>query len=475
MGAINFISSNPTTAAIRVNETRDMQQAQAAESLFAARDARQQRADMDAAYGAAADELATKTKPMPSALATVAPAQMYNEMGSPVPATELAKATPGATIQQAAPQQSVLSTVTADSGSGNVSALKGMRNTGKVRYEIALAQQAQAKEAQKRTDTGMLEVMKAMDAGDFDKALILDKHYGTGQASVISDPNQRTVVRRVIQSIPKNATAEQALAYQDAAVRAWGETFKATGDRNEADRAAGAAGIKAAMAVQGKADAYFQDDAGNVTAVRGGKATPVDGARGRTTRSVGGGSVNDQSRIRGEQWDEKKIQQHIKESADFYTSSNMEGKPVINAENRGAYVAMVRSLGPDQADQRALMIRQKAEELATDKETGNVDQERFDKAYLLGMRAMGAKIRSTPKPAQSPAPAPAKPAAPKAAVATGSPLAQVTADQSQPQITKIERAGSTVFGGKQFVATLSDGSRKVISGDEAERANILLN
>ena len=291
MGAIQFISSNPTTAAIRTNEARDLQQAQAAESLLAARDARQQRADMDAAYGAAADELAAKTKPTPSALATVAPAQMYNEMGTPVPATELAKATPGATIPQGAQQQSVLSTVTADSGSGNVSSLRGMRNSGKIRFELEQAQQAQAKEAQKRADTGLLAVMKAVDDGNYEEAIALDKHFGTGQASVLNDPNQRMVVRRVIQSIPKNATAEQALAYQEAGVKAWGETFKATGDRNEADRAAGAAGIKAAMAVQGKADAYFQDDAGNVTAVRGGKATPVEGARGRTTRSAAGGGA----------------------------------------------------------------------------------------------------------------------------------------------------------------------------------------
>lgn len=274
MGAIQFISSNPTTAAIRTNEARDLQQAQAAESLLAARDARQQRADMDAAYGVAADEIAAKQKP--SILATVAPQTPPQGDGMLAPVEPTAQ-----TYSAAQPRVSPLATVTADSGSGNVSALKGMRNSGRIRYEMAQAQRKQA-------DAGMLEVMKAMDAGDFDKALILDKHYGTGQSSVISDPNQRAVVRRVIQSIPKNATADQALAYQDAAVRAWGETFKATGDRNEADRAAGAAGIKSAMAVQGKADAYFQDDAGNVTAVRGGKATPVEGARGRTTRSAGG-------------------------------------------------------------------------------------------------------------------------------------------------------------------------------------------
>ncbi len=468
MGAIQFISSNPTTAAIRTNEARDLQQAQAAESLLAAREARQRQSDMDAAYGAAADELAAKTKPMPSALATVAPAQMYNEMGSPVPATDLAKATPGATIPQAAQQQSVLSTVTADSGSGNVSALKGMRNSGKIRYEMALAQQAQAKEAQKRVDIGQLKLLELTSKGDRDGARWLNDNMKLGADAFLNNESSWKVGVNLAKSIPKNVTPEQALAFQAAAA----EEYARTRDYD----AAGRVGMAAAMKVPGELKHFTTNDSGQVFGItKSGESRAITGAMGRTTRSVGGGSVNDQSRIRGEQWDEKKIQQHIKESADFYTSSNMEGKPVINAENRGAYVAMVRSLGPDQADQRALMIRQKAEELATDKETGNVDQERFDKAYLLGMRAMGAKIRSTPKPAQSPAPAPAKPAAPKAAVATGSPLAQVTADQSQPQITKIERAGSTVFGGKQFVATLSDGSRKVISGDEAERANILLN
>jgi len=44
----------------------------------------------------------------------------------------------------------------------------------------------------------------------------------------------------------------------------------------------------------------------------------------------------------------------------------------------------------------------------------------------------------------------------------------------EPSIVSIERAGSTLLGGKQFVATMSDGSKKTVSGDAAERQYILM-
>lgn len=49
------------------------------------------------------------------------------------------------------------------------------------------------------------------------------------------------------------------------------------------------------------------------------------------------------------------------------------------------------------------------------------------------------------------------------------------AQTNEPTIVAIEPAGTTIMGGKQFIAKYSDGSSRVLSGHEAERQNILLN
>lgn len=292
MGAIQFISSNPTTAAIRTNEARDLQQAQAAESLFAARDARQQRADMDAAYGAAADELAAKAKPMPSALATVAPAQMYNEMGSPVPATDLAKATPGATIPQAAPQQSVLSTVTADSGSGNVSSLRGMRNSGKIRFELEQAQQ-------KRNVDAEAAAIKAIGNHNWQLAEELDKKHGLNLNLSAQNPTSLQVIGMFASSLERlKLEPAQVVAHLDASTKKFKEVYAQTHDRNKALEAGSEAGMTAAHGVRPKGtgnlvetpDGYFNRDTGDFEKDKNGKVLRVPDRRLNFNPNAGGSS-----------------------------------------------------------------------------------------------------------------------------------------------------------------------------------------
>lgn len=94
--------------------------------------------------------------------------------------------------------------------------------------------------------------------------------------------------------------------------------------------------------------------------------------------------------------------------------------------------------------------------------------------YVNGEKVGSAKdeaaaraLAKTGKPAS----APAAGGAPKGAPST--PSAAPAAADTAP--IKMEPAGKTaIMGGKQFVATYADGTKKVISGDEAERQYILL-
>ena len=61
-----------------------------------------------------------------------------------------------------------------------------------------------------------------------------------------------------------------------------------------------------------------------------------------------------------------------------------------------------------------------------------------------------------------------------AAPATSAPRMTTEDAQPQPLVVKLEPAGKTLLGGKQFIATYQDGTRKVISGDDAERQAILM-
>jgi len=62
----------------------------------------------------------------------------------------------------------------------------------------------------------------------------------------------------------------------------------------------------------------------------------------------------------------------------------------------------------------------------------------------------------------------------QAASATASAAPRMTTEDVQPVVVKLEPAGQSMFGRKQFVATYQDGTRKVVSGDDAERQAILM-
>lgn len=64
----------------------------------------------------------------------------------------------------------------------------------------------------------------------------------------------------------------------------------------------------------------------------------------------------------------------------------------------------------------------------------------------------------------------------QAASASTGAAQRVTIEESRPQpvVVKLEPAGKTMLGRKQFVATYQDGTRKVISGDDAERQAIIM-
>lgn len=377
MGAINWIDSNPTTAVIHANEARDLQQAQAAESLFAARDARQQRADMDAAYGAAADELATKAKPMPSALATVAPAQMYNEMGSPVPATELAKATPGATIPQAAQQQSVLSTVTADNGSGNVSALKGMRNSGKIRYEMAQAQQ-------KRNVDAEAAAIKAIGNHNWQLAEELDKKHGLNLNLSAQNPTSLQVIGMFASSLERlKLEPAQVVAHLDASTKKFKEVYTQTHDRNKALEAGSEAGMTAAHGVRPKGtgnlvetpDGYFNRDTGDFEKDKSGKVLRVPDRRLNFNPHAGGagGAGGSPKAVATMEWKSKSYQalgispelsNAIAANPGFATTPQAVQKQAQFIQKASADVMGRPTKTADQAMQEARQLMQGAQSMA---------------------------------------------------------------------------------------------------------------
>lgn len=376
MGAINWIDSNPTTAAIRTNEARDLQQAQAAESLLAAREARQRQSDMDAAYGAAADELATKTKPTPSALSAVAPAQMYNEMGSPVPATDLAKATPGATIPQVAQQQSVLSTVTADSGSGNVSALKGMRNSGKIRYEMAQAQQ-------KRNVQAEDEAIKAIGKNNWQLAEALDKKYGLNLNLSAQNPTSLQVMGMFANSLEhlKHLEPAQTVAYMDASTKKFKEVYTQTQDRNKALEAGSEAGMTAARGVRPKGtgnlvetpDGYFNRDTGDYEKGKDGKVLRVPDRRLNFNPSGGGGAGGSPKAVATMEWKSKSYQalgispelsNAIAANPGFATTPQAVQKQAQFIQKASADVMGRPTKTADQAMQEARQLMQGAQSMA---------------------------------------------------------------------------------------------------------------
>lgn len=287
MGAIQFISSNPTTAAIRTNEARDLQQAQAAESLFAARDARQQRTDADANAGIAAEAL--MVKPRQSMLATAAPQQPPQGDGMLAPVAPTA-----GTYSADKPKASLLSSVTADDPYGNaITSLKGRRGSGAMQLQLAQAQQ-------KQNAAAHAEAIKAFGTGDFELAQVLNQRHGLGLDSVFANPSALQTSRMLAGSIQHlKFEPAQSIAYMDAATQKFAEVYAQTRDPKQAMGAAGAAGMSAARGVRPKGtgnlvetpDGYFNRDTGDYEKGKDGKVLRVPDRRLHFNPSGGGGGA----------------------------------------------------------------------------------------------------------------------------------------------------------------------------------------
>ena len=286
MGAIQFISSNPTTAAIRTNEARDLQQAQAAESLLAARDARQQRTDADANAGIAAEAL--MVKPRQSMLATAAPQQPPQGDGMLAPVAPTA-----GTYSADKPKASPLSSVTADDPYGNaITSLKGRRGSGAMQLQLAQAQQ-------KQNAAAHAEAIKAFGTGDFELAQALNQKHGLGLDSVFANPSALQTSRMLAGSIQHlKFEPAQSIAYMDAATQKFAEVYSQTRDPKQAMGAAGAAGMSAAKLIRPKGtgnlvetpDGYFNRDSGDFEKDKNGKVLRVPDRRLNFNPNAGGSS-----------------------------------------------------------------------------------------------------------------------------------------------------------------------------------------
>ena len=272
MGAIHFIDSNPTTAQVDVNLRNDLAAASTANSLLTARDARVEKrlADENAAIAAEAG-----MKPR-SALATVAPAepQMYDEFVTPTKATELAKATPGATIPQpaAAPGATIPQPATApvpvqrrDRYGDMMSALSGRSGGGVGALKLKIAEAKIAEEQKAHANA-----IKALWDGNFDLAQSLNEQHGLGLESVFQNPSNMQISKNLGYGLKEyKLEPAQTIAYMDAAGKKFREVFDQTRDMKQAMNAAGQAGMTAMRGVRVKGEKFLETPSGYFDAATG--------------------------------------------------------------------------------------------------------------------------------------------------------------------------------------------------------------
>ena len=89
---------------------------------------------------------------------------------------------------------------------------------------------------------------------------------------------------------------------------------------------------------------------------------------------------------------------------------------------------------------------------------------------------VAGKVYATPKGDMEWTGAGWKPAgtAKPAATASAKPAQAKQAASAEPEIVSLEPAGTTLIGGKRFVAKYSDGTTRLVSGDDVERKAILM-
>lgn len=369
MGAIQFISSNPTTAAIRTNEARDLQQAQAAESLLAARDARQQRTDADANAGIAAEAL--MVKPRQSMLVTAAPQQPPQGDGMLAPVAPTA-----GTYSADKPKASPLASVTADDPYSNaITSLKGRRGSGAMQLQLAQAQQ-------KQNATAHAEAIKAFGTGDFELAQALNQKHGLGLDSVFANPSALQTSRMLAGSIQHlKLEPAQSIAYMDAATQKFAEVYGQTRDPKQAMGAAGAAGMSAARGVRPKGtgnlvetpDGYFNRDTGDYEKGKDGKVLRVPDRRLNFNPSGGGGAGGSPKAVATMEWKSKSYQalgispelsNAIAANPGFATTPQAVQKQAQFIQKASADVMGRPTKTADQAMQEARQLMQGAQSMA---------------------------------------------------------------------------------------------------------------
>lgn len=369
MGAIQFISSNPTTAAIRTNEARDLQQAQAAESLLAARDVRQQRTDADANAGIAAEAL--MVKPRPSMLATAAPQQPPQGDGMLAPVAPTA-----GTYSADKPKASPLASVTADDPYSNaITSLKGRRGSGAMQLQLAQAQQ-------KQNATAHAEAIKAFGTGDFELAQALNQRHGLGLDAVFNNPSALQTSRMLAGSIQHlKLEPAQSIAYMDAATQKFAEVYGQTRDPKQAMGAAGAAGMSAAKLIRPKGtgnlvetpDGYFNRDTGDYEKGKDGKVLRVPDRRLNFNPSGGGGAGGSPKAVATMEWKSKSYQalgispelsNAIAANPGFATTPQAVQKQAQFIQKASADVMGRPTKTADQAMQEARQLMQGAQSMA---------------------------------------------------------------------------------------------------------------
>lgn len=304
---INFIDKNPTTEAINANETRDLREAQVANSLLTARDQRRATAAKDrigrgiASFFADAAPSSTTPSTPPSSgeisapigagTAQVMSAQPPQGDGMPAPATPTAQTysverpRPVSALATVAPstpaKQPLLASFSAEQKSDPyrraMQYAAGQEGGGELALQLA---NKQAEREQKRQDTAHSEAIKAFGNGDFDLARNLSRQYGLGMESIFGNPSATQAARMLAKSIEHlKLEPAQSIAYMDAAA----QKFAATRDMNQA----GMAGIAAARGVRPKGtgnlvetpDGYYNRDTGDYEKGNDGKALRVPDRR----------------------------------------------------------------------------------------------------------------------------------------------------------------------------------------------------
>jgi hypothetical protein len=137
-------------------------------------------------------------------------------------------------------------------------------------YGGATARQL-AEGLQKRADVAHAEAIKALGSGDYRTATVLNQQHGLGLDSVLANPSASKVASRLASSMPAKLDAQQVVAFQSEAARAFQQKYQQTGDYDQAYDAAGNAGMTAAIKVAPKGDKILVTNKGEYVHAQSGE------------------------------------------------------------------------------------------------------------------------------------------------------------------------------------------------------------